>query len=710
MKRLLIALTLMMVLPAAAWSMSSTTNKDFEDGFQTSGIANGWQAATAITTGFASESSPANVHNGAWSQKVVTAGSGVKAKFDTEPGLCTVSVWVKAPAGAAKVAITAGVEDYTQIPPSELLTNTANNTWQKLTKTLVAKRSVLSAPDPGWIDPTDPLVTYSDSIVVFCATAGGTSYFDEVTVEPVGEHVQPQALWWNVAGGGDRGGNPFLCGGVFDGNVIFGQISNCVKMYGHTLIGWLDPPLYKTPDAIGNDDFTAKCATVLNGYIYCTTGYGDIRQSVDWGDLGRYMPFNKTSTVPATDPTNVLLRKKVNNDSSALVTDGTYLYAQDDNLGGNAATNTIYKWQMNHANGGSIVGNVSPFPKTITGYSQFLGICYYDGKIYAAEGMNGGQILEIDTTSGVVTPLLSAANLLPNTGGNYGQVARYGDKIFVGTASGHLYTWQLIAGTWTLVSGYDLHMDEFPSITRYVLGLAANSARSLWVTTGGCLRYYDLPPGSAGSLKDVNFDTGLSEWVNDAVITAKAPAGEGFWVENIDRTTAAFVAYTGDMTTLDIGNLVTIKAMASRNASGERVLTPTLGADAVVEGAAAELKPLMMTNKTMGPVTGSIGLANDGMLVKIAGKVTGVSGAQGFFLDDGSGVPSDSSPILGVKVVLANGGFMDSEGVNNWQMIFESPQPCTAVVTGVVRLEKIGDTVYRRIDARSAADIVITAL
>ena len=699
MKKLFIVLTLvMMVLPAAAWSMSSTLNKDFEDGFQPTGIATGWYALNATPMVCAGDST--TFHNGAWSQKVVTTGTGVKAKFDTPPGLCTVSVWVKAPIGVAKVAIMAGD---TTPATTDYMTNTSS-AWQKLTKTLVAKRSPIDNSNP--IDPINPAVAYTDTVVVVCATYGGTSYFDDVEVVPVGYHTPPQLLSWNQAGGGTAGGNPFLCGGVFNGNVIFGQISNCVKMYGENDNPW-SPPLHQTPNDIGNDDFTAKCATILNGYIYCTTGYGDIRQSVNWGALGHYMPFNKTSTVPANDPNNVLLRKKLNNDSTALVTDGTYLYAQDDNLGGNAATNTIYKWAMNHAGGGSIVGNVAPFPVTISGCSQLLGICYWNGKIYAAEGLNGGQIFEIDCVTGAVTPLLTAPNLLPNTGGNYGQVARYGDKIFVGTAIGHLYTWELISGTWTLVSGYDLHMDDNPYVTRWVLGLAAKNARSLWVTTGGTLRYYNLPPTSAGSLTDIDFDAGLSEWVNDAVVTAVGPAGTGFWVENQQRTVGAQVAWTGALPT--VGKLVTIKATASKTASGEKLLTAI--ADGVTEGATADpvVKPLFMTNKSMGLATGGAGLANDGLLVTVCGKATYCDVEWGqFYIDDGSGVPSDVDGVKGVKVLKADGDYMFD--VPNYEQLVYNGLPCYVVATGIVRLEKVGDTIIRRIDVRSAADLVITAL
>ena len=689
MRKLLWALAVgMMLVPVAAWSLVSTTNKDFEDGFQTSGIANGWAAYDSAPAPVCAGDS-ATYHSGAWSQKVTSGG--IKAAFTAPPGLCKVSVWVKAPTGVARVHIMGYEVDTGTIPPSSYMANTASNTWQKLTKTVLVK---------------------VDMAVVYCATYGGASYFDEITVEPVGEHIPPQELWWNQVNPGGVGGNPFLCGGVFEGSVIFGQVGNCVKMYGTEYVN--DTPLvHQTPDDLDNDDYTAKCATILDGYIYCTTGYGDIRQSVDWGALGRYMPFNKTSTVPATDPTNVLLRKKVNNDASALVTDGTYLYAQDDNLGGNAATNTIYKWQMNHADGGSIVGNVSPFPKTITGYSQFLGICYWNGKIYAAEGMNGGQILEIDTTSGVVTPLLSAPNLLPDTGGNFGQVARYGDKIFVGTAVGHLYTWQLISGTWTLVSGYDLRMNEgiFSPNPGYVLGLAISgdgtNAKYAWVNTGGVCRYYDLYPPIAGDLGDVDFNSGNPAWVGNAVITALGPTDTGFWIENQGRTAGAWVPTTEVPT---VGNLVSIKGTPSKSASGERTLTPS---EAIVQGAAADpvLTPLMMTNKTLGLAAGGVGLATDGMLVKISGKVTGFVEADNFafYIDDGSGVLSGiASPAVGVKVTIADGA--PGYTAENFESLVYTGTPCTAVVTGIVRLDVVGGSIVRRIDARSAADIVITAL
>ena len=702
MKRLLIALTLViMVLPVAAWSMATTTNTDFEGGFQTNGIANGWYPANAaITTGFAGESAPANVHSGAWSQRVATAGGGVKARIVVaQPGLCTVSVWVKASTvGSAKVAI---MPEDGVVSPSDYLSNTVANTWQKLSKTVVAKRSVLSAPDMGWIDLMDPAVTYEDSIVIHCGIAGGTSYFDEVSVVPVGEHIQPKVVFWNQVGGGDAGGNPFLIGGVFDGNVILGQISNCAKMYGLPYVGWDAPPLHQTPADIGNVDFTAKCATILNGYTYATTGYGDIRQSVDWGALGPIINFNN----------NPAPRQKVANDSSTLVTDGTYLYSQDHNLGGNTATNTIYKFAVNHAGGGSISNAGGGFPKVITGYSQFLGIGYYGGKIYAAEGLNGGQILEIDTGTGVATPLLSAPNLLPNTGGSWGQVARFGDKIFVGTASGNLYTWKLISGTWTLVSGYDISLKVGAQFQGEgytpVLGLAASSATGLWTTTGAFLRYFDLDPVTESNLGDIDFGAGGSAWVSNAVITALGPTDTGFWIENQGRTAGAWVP-TAEVAT--VGNLVSIKGIASKSASGERTLTPS---EAIVQGAAADpvLTPLMMTNKTLGLATGGVGLATDGMLVKISGKVTGFVEADNFafYIDDGSGVLSGiASPAVGVKVTIADGS--PGYTVENFESLVYTGTPCTAVVTGIVRLDVVGGSIVRRIDARSAADVVITAL
>ena len=722
MRRLLISLTLaMMVLPTAAWSMVSlvsTTNSGFETGFQASGIANGWEAINATPMTCAGESAPANVHQGTWSQKVATTGTGVKAKFNTLPGLCKVSVWVKAPVGVAKFAVMTYQEVLLDpepvLAPSDYMTNTSSG-WQKLTKTVVAKRVDTYIPASGTIVSTD-------TVVVVCATYGGTAYFDEVTVEPVGEHTQPHEMWYT-----DGGGSPFLIGGVFDGNVILGRILGSPAMYWDC-VPWLppyQPLLHQTPTPGGtvelNPEQTSKCATIIRSdghdYIYCTTGYGDIQQSVDWGALGPIIKFNNA---PA-------LRSKLNKDASAIVTDGTYLYCQDDNLGANAATNTIYKFAVNHAGGGSIVNAGGGFPVTITGYSQFLGICYWNGKIYAAEGFNGGQIFEIDCGNGAVTPLLTAPNLLPNAGPTFGQIARYGDKIFVGTASGHLYTWQLIAGTWTLVSGYDLHMDHpyyenlhclpagpcpLPtgSFTKYVLGLGVKgngtNARGAWVTTVGTTRYYDLYPATVGDLGNVDFNSGLPAWVGNAVITALGP-GTGFWIENQGRTAGAWVPTTEVPT---VGNLVSIKGTPSKSASGERTLTPL---EAIVQGAAADpvLMPLTMTNKTLGLATGGVGLATDGMLVKISGKVSGYVEADNFafYIDDGSGVLTGiASPAIGVKVMIADGNLNAS--VENFETLVHNGLPCTAVVTGTVRLDVVGGNIVRRIDARSAADIVLTAL
>jgi len=47
--------------------------------------------------------------------------------------------------------------------------------------------------------------------------------------------------------------------------------------------------------------------------------------------------------------------------------------------------------------------------------------------------------------------------------------------------------------------------------------------------------------------------------------------------------------------------------------------------------------------------------------------------------------------------------------VTNWSRI-TGALPSYAVVTGVVRLDLAGGNITRRIDARSDADIVITAL
>ena len=455
-------------------------------------------------------------------------------------------------------------------------------------------------------------------------------------------------------------------------------------------------------------DYATKGGCMLNGRIYAQSNNGaQIHQSLlpTWtatpvGFDGPWGPGMATGRDTSAD-----------NDANGLVTDGACLYGSISGDGGSS----IYKWSVDPA-GNDGTGTLTQVWKTDIATSKwFMCIGYYNGKIYALENYGANRtIYEIDCATGVATDILTPGNYLPDGNDNgwvMGQVARCGNRIVAAAWSGHITQWQLIGSTWTLVSNDGgLTNEGYPA---YFIGLSLKpgpdgNARYAWASGANIVYFWDLTPftGTPANLSAPR-KSGYPVYV-DAVVTAQGPAGT-FWVENPERTRAEQVLYTGPMPA--IGKVVTLKVTSSTNAAGEKVLTAINDTDAVTVGATAdpEVKPVYVTNKSMGLATGGAGLANDGMLVKISGKVIGPTvDSAGFFIDDGSGVPTGlATPDKGVKVLLADGLFMDA--VANIEMVFGGT-PCTAVITGIVRLEVIDGKIVRRIDARSIADIVIEAL
>ena len=652
------------------------TNPGFEQGFEPDGLGIGWaQHGASVNSG-----SNTVVHSGTWAQKCDATGGegGVEQWIGFEHGKqYLIEVWVKCEPGASALISPNGV----------IYSGTTSSTEWNLISVQFTGTGELGA-------------------TMVLKAVGGVVYFDDVTISvvdpalgiPDPDGVPANQLWWEQVNPGGVGGNPFYCGGVFDGNVIFGQVDNCVRMFGDTQVNGT-ALLHNTPQHVGNPDSTSKCATIINGYIWSVTGYGDFQVSKDWGELGPIINFNN----------NLQPRWKQNNDGPGMATDGTHLYAYETYGPSNNATTKIYKWtpSVNMVGGvphGTITP-VAPFPKTITGYSRISGIGYWGGKIYAAEAFNGGQILEIDCGTGAVSPLLSAPNLVPNVIGNWGSVARYGDKIFYATSNGALITWKKIGTTWTIVSADTLELEQ-PGHSTFGIAVKGDgvNATNCWVTSPGRITYIDVT--SPVNLGDVNFGVGGSVWVGKAVVTALNP-GVGFWIENEQRTAAAWVPSEENP---PVGNYVSVNGVASKSDSGERTITPSQPIQ-VGAPASPEVKPVIMTNKTLGPATGSKGLATDGMLVTVCGKLTGlVEDPFAIWIDDGSAVPSGQT-WPGVKVVMANGSLMHEDETLGPILLdyYFNGTTTYAKVTGIVRLEKIDGVVYRRIDARSFSDIVLTA-
>ena len=518
---------------------------------------------------------------------------------------------------------------------------------------------------------------------------------------------------------------PGGCGAPYYGNPVggkawFGNFGYGVQEWGDEMAMGLDadssrPPVLTPaltacvnstdflPTAAYTDGNLAKAGFQLNGQIFCSNawtaglGGGWFSAVPTWSSTAAPVKYSWPAGSCTPAPGSVL----TGDSPDCACTDGTDIYNVCASGSSNSQKN-IYGWTVNHT------------AKTLTqkwmvsGANRHRAISYYapTNRLYTANSTTGA-IYELDpaTGAGLTTPIVTASATYIN------QIARYANKLYAVGEAGALHTFTLSGGTWGGEVVNALGVGACRGIVLTADGKYAWISCTLgddYITGNSGVTFWDLDPytGTPANLSTPR-RSGYPLYVS-AVVTAQGPAGT-FWVENPERTRAEQVLYTGSMPAT--GKLVTLKVTSSTNAAGEKVLTAINDTDAVAVGATAspELQPVYLTNKSMGLATGGAGLANDGMLVKISGKVIGPTiDSAGFFIDDGSGVPTGlASPDKGVKVLLADGLFMDS--VANIEMVFGGT-PCTAVITGIVRLEVIDGKIIRRIDARSAADIVIEAL
>ncbi len=497
---------------------------------------------------------------------------------------------------------------------------------------------------------------------------------------------------FGIGTGGE--GNVYYAGGVFDGTFYTGQITNCAQQWAdHQTNG--TALLNHTPQHVPSDAI-AKCSVPMNGF----PGPGGWLY-IGGGGTGLY----RTSSWSSTDITKLSVPNGYLSES--ICTDGTYLYMTS---GTSSQTHRVFKYSVNHSTGA--LTTVSGWPVSIgtSASTRLRGISYYNGKIYAVNHLGtGNQIYEIDTTTRAVATL-GKVPVFGASADNAYQCVRYGNQLFIVGLDRRLHIYRLTGITWTLDSSIGLGLTDLYGIA--VKGDGA-MAKYAWVThLPGKVAFVALAPW----LSDPKGLTDPATWASNngypihlagAVVTAVNPSASptGFWIENPARTVGAHVLWNGKMPS--INRIVSlISGNGSKTASGER----TLVASAVTPYECYEAKPLALANRAMGPAAGSAGLATDGLLVKVFGRVTGYDpGSGAFYIDDGSGVPSGvASPATGVKVLKADGTSMVN--VPNYVQLVQTNSPCVAMVTGVVRLDLAGGIIARRIDARSDADIVIAPL
>ena len=497
----------------------------------------------------------------------------------------------------------------------------------------------------------------------------------------------PYKIYDQFGYGTGGNGNIYYGGGVFDGTFYTGQITAQAQQWRDEQIGGTAlinaTPFNFTATPPASPANIAKVSLPLGGYIYMGNGAGYIYRTATWDCAGG---LNLVTGVPVV--------------TECICTDGTYIYMTS---GASSDYYKVHKLAVNHIAGS--VSEASGWPITVVGSTvRFRGISYYNGKLYLVNFKAAGQVWEMDAGTGAFTQI--ATNATGTADSNY-QAVRYGNQLFIVGLDDNLYTYGYAAGSWSLSSTANLGVGDC-----YGIGVKGDgtTAKYAWVThLASSCSFWDLNPWTTPTnLGDPNnLKNGYPVWVGDAVVTVIGVGG--FWVENKERTAGAHVLWAGEMPA--VNTLVTIEGVMATSGGVDPdpvFAEKTLTATEVTSGGAYTVRPLFSTNKSMGRATGGSGLANDGLLVTVCGKVKGFDwNTWAMYIDDGSGVDSDIPPTKGLKVCTPDWG-----NVPDFELlVYPVLSPCFAVVTGVVRLEKLTDgTIIRRIDARSGLDIILTAL
>ena len=199
-----------------------------------------------------------------------------------------------------------------------------------------------------------------------------------------------------------------------------------------------------------------------------------------------------------------------------------------------------------------------------------------------------------------------------------------------------------------------------------------------------------VKPAAIGEVKS-KVDGAQVKLKNPVVVT-KSDSG-GYWAQEQNRSSGIrVVSSQNPPVNMLISNVEGV--MATNPETGERYIDAS-GKTASI-GSPFTPKPLGLTNRAAGGsrVTNGVGVPNDGLLVTVWGRVTGVdfSVPISFYLDDGSGVVNDTptdfipSPVPGVKVLV--------------ESFFPSIRDYCKV-TGISRLARKDGRTFRVIEALS---------
>lgn len=265
-------------------------------------------------------------------------------------------------------------------------------------------------------------------------------------------------------------------------------------------------------------------------------------------------------------------------------------------------------------------------------------------------------------------------------------------------ASKYLYVWDTSAAepTWTgarqWTSG-SLSICEGPGV--YYMHLRScngdNVANPATLTLGPYALYDPMLKISQARSKADGTTVYL---MGDKVVTAALPGA--FWIEEVDRTSAMKVLYSGTVAT---GHAV--RVVGSLGSVGTQKVMTAISVDD--RGMSSYVvRPLTTVMRSLGGgafdaatpgISDGVGQYNIGMLVRIAGSVTYSNtsnpAAMYFVLDDGSGL-TDGSGHAGIKVICGNA---------------TPPSSGTARVTGVIDTETVSGKTVPVLIVRDAAEI-----
>ncbi len=256
------------------------------------------------------------------------------------------------------------------------------------------------------------------------------------------------------------------------------------------------------------------------------------------------------------------------------------------------------------------------------------------------------------------------------------------------------------------VNGLPVVGSDSPVLTLPAVSLADNGAKVRATAYDGSRRVYSaeatltvlVVPAPIGQVK-AKAD-GAEVKLKNPVVVTKSDSG-GFWAQEKDRSSGIRIisSLNPPVNTL-VSNVEGV--MRTDPETGERVLDAS--EKPITIGSPFTAVPLGVNNRAAGGsrVTGGAGVPNDGLLVTVWGKVTGVdfSSPLSFYLDDGSGVvndtPTDFIPtaVAGIKV-LTEAAF---PSIGDYYR-----------VTGISRLARKGAATFRVVEALSDMHIVPVA-